>query len=527
MEFKFQKKKMLKMVDKTQILFLYYRDKKSERYISKKLKISRPTVHRYIKEHENDINSEDVLNHLEQGLSFKPKYNSLNRSKPVLKKEVVEEINYCLKKNKEKINSGLRKQIMKNIDIHNYIVKKGYSVSYSTVCNYIREQKKQGKESFIKQIYTAGDVCEFDWGEVKLYIKDKLQTFNMAVFTSAYSNHRYAKLFYRQDNLAFNQSHIDYFSYTKGVYKTMVYDNMRVAVAKFVGRTEKEPTRGLMELSSYYKFGFRFCNIRKGNEKGHVELSVGYIRRKSFSIKDKFDSVDMANEHLLQICEELNNTGQNLKKGKTANELFEDEKPNLFITNYPYKCFENNHAKVDKYSTISYKSNRYSVPDFLVGRLLDIKIFAEKIDVYFNQEQVCSHKRSYGLQTWTMNINHYLITLKHKPGALKSSLAFNQLSAEVKEIREKHFSDDAKDFIELLQYCKDKNITFKEVKNAIEKIKKVTPTSISKDKILAVMNKEIELFKEQSFSILQQQLELDDIEKQSVLNLKKISILLK
>ena len=190
------------MVDKTQILFLCYRDKKSERFISKKLKISRATVHQYIAEHEKEIKSKYAENHLEQGLSFKPKYNSSNRPKQVLINEVIEEINYCLKKNKEKINSGLRKQTMNNTDIHNYLVKKEYSVSYSTVCNYIREQKKQGKESFIKQIYNAGDVCEFDWGEVKLYINDKLQTFNMAVFTSAYSNYRYAKLFYRQDNLA-------------------------------------------------------------------------------------------------------------------------------------------------------------------------------------------------------------------------------------------------------------------------------------------------------------------------------------
>jgi len=514
------------MVDKTQILFLYYRDQKSERYISKKLKISRPTVHRYIEEHEKDIKPKYLENHLEQGLSFKPKYNSSNRTKRSLISEVIEEINYCLKKNKEKINSGMRKQIMKNIDIHTYIVKKGYTVSYSTVCNYIREQNKQGKESFIKQIYHPGDVCEFDWGEVKLYINGHLQTFNMAVFTAAYSNYRYGKLFYRQDSLAFSQSHIDFISYTEGVYKTMVYDNMRVAVAKFVGRSEKEPTRGLLELSSYYKFGFRFCNVRKGNEKGHVEKSVGYIRRKSFSIKDKFDSVEQANEHMLQICEELNNTGQILKTGKTANQLFEEEKSNLFIVKYPYKSFEPDHAKVDKYSTISYKRNRYSVPDFLVGRLLNIKIFAEKIDVYFNDEQVCSHKRSYGLQTWTMDITHYLTTMKHKPGALKNSLAFNQLSDEVKEIRENYFSDDAKDFIELLQYCKDKNITFIKVKNAIEKIKKVTPTSISKDKILAVMSKESELSKKQQFSSLQHRLEPDDIEKQSALNLKTISVLL-
>lgn len=54
---------------------------------------------------------------------------------------------------------------------------------------------------------------------------------------------------------------------------------MKVAVKRFVGRQEKEPTEALLKLSTYYGFAFRFCN---GNEKGHVERSVEYIRRKAF-----------------------------------------------------------------------------------------------------------------------------------------------------------------------------------------------------------------------------------------------------
>ena len=45
---------------------------------------------------------------------------------------------------------------------------------------------------------------------------------------------------------------------------------MKVAVAKFVSKTEKVPTEDLLKLSIYYGFKYRFCNARKGNEKGHV-----------------------------------------------------------------------------------------------------------------------------------------------------------------------------------------------------------------------------------------------------------------
>jgi len=78
---------------------------------------------------------------------------------------------------------------------------------------------------------------------------------------------------------SFLDAHVKFFNKVGGVYKTIVYDNMKVAVAKFVSRTEKEPTEDLLKLSMYYRFKYRFCNAKRGNEKGHVEKSVEYIRR--------------------------------------------------------------------------------------------------------------------------------------------------------------------------------------------------------------------------------------------------------
>lgn len=58
---------------------------------------------------------------------------------------------------------------------------------------------------------------------------------------------------------------------------------MKVAVKRFVSRAEKEPTEDLLKLSMYYGFKFRFCNARRGNEKGHIEKNkaVKYYNNKS------------------------------------------------------------------------------------------------------------------------------------------------------------------------------------------------------------------------------------------------------
>jgi len=53
----------------------------------------------------------------------------------------------------------------------------------------------QSKEAFIRENYAPGDICEFDWGEVKLCISGVNRKYPMAVFTTAYGNYGYARLF--------------------------------------------------------------------------------------------------------------------------------------------------------------------------------------------------------------------------------------------------------------------------------------------------------------------------------------------
>ena len=42
----------------------------------------------------------------------------------------------------------------------------------------------------------------------------------------------------------------------------------------FVGG-DKKPTEALMKMSGFYCFEYRFCNVRAGWEKGHVDFEAG------------------------------------------------------------------------------------------------------------------------------------------------------------------------------------------------------------------------------------------------------------
>lgn len=481
---------MISMKEKQEIIIGYYRNGDSQRQIAKALNISRTTVGRYIREYEQSkeqINSsKDGDEILIEELVKAPRYNSKNRGKRKLTSEVIDEIDKLLKLNEQKKAQGLHKQVLKKIDILEYLQEKGFDIGYTSVCNYISEKTSKSKEAYIRQVYAPGDVCEFDWGEVKLNIDEQPKILNMAVFTPANSNYRYAILFYRQDSTSFQQAHVNFFEHVGGVYRTLVYDNMRVAIKRFVGINEKEPTEALLKLSMYYQFHFRFCNIRKGNEKGHVERSVEYVRRKAFAVSDSFTCLEKANQWLEATCNRINNKGSQLRKSESPALLFNREKAFLLPAAPRFDCAIIDQCRVDKYSTISFATNRYSVPDHLVGQIIDLKVYPEKVVCYHHNIRICQHERIFGRHAWQINLEHYLRTLQCKPGALAGSRALQAAPVNVKSIYDKYFKNKAKQFIELLLFIQENQYEFTTIEKAIRQLNKICPHDISADKIKAV-----------------------------------------
>ncbi len=478
------------MYTKQEIILRRYRDGLSQRRISKELAISRKTVSRYISQYELILRqgkrSSEAISIC---LSKLPKYSGASRQKVRLTQEVQTCIDLLLEDNQKKLNSGLGKQQLKKIDILYKLHEQGYDIGYTTVCNYISDRHNHNqrpiKEAFIRQVYLPGSICEFDWGEVKLVIGGQQRKYQMAVFTSGYSNYRYAYLFERQDTLAFMESHVFFFSYTGGVYREMVYDNMRVAVSKFTGKHEKEPTRALLDLRSHYRFNHRFCNTYSGNEKGHVERSVEYVRRKAFGLKSEFDNLKQANDYLLGIIEKLNNTRQQLT-GKTASELFAEEKEYLMEQQEELACSEHAQLRVDKYATLSYRTNRYSVSEKLVGEFVDVKIYSSKLEFYYDNRLIASHQRVYGKHQWVITLEHYLETFKRKPGALLSSEALASRDG-LKKIYGNWFSDTPRDFIELLHYCHQNKIDDQTLTEALSRLTANSSAKVTSEKLMALL----------------------------------------
>src|SRR5699024_123609 len=202
-----------------------------------------------------------------------------------------------IKDNLWKQEHYMSKQQMKIIDMHEQLLDEGYKIGYTTVRNFVNKETAKTKKVFIRKHAVAGYEVEFDWGEIKLEIDQKLKVYSLAVFTLPYSNYRFARIYESQSMPCVLDVHVDFINHIEFIPKAFTYDNMRTVVKKFIG-TEREITDNMIHLSNYYEFKIRLCQPRKGNEKGHVERSVEFILRKAFSAVYSFQNLDEARSHL-------------------------------------------------------------------------------------------------------------------------------------------------------------------------------------------------------------------------------------
>lgn len=507
---------MVKLNEKADILLKFFVEGKSKRRIARETGKSRNTVRKYINKHEKKLSKidktlgKDKLLPLIESLVEEPKYDSSSRNKRKLTDEIINDIQKCLKNNKKKKMQGEHKQLMKKIDIHDYLVQKGYDISYSTVCNYIRKNIQQSKEAYIKQVYKPGETLQFDYGEVKVKIAGERRVLSLALFTTGYGFYNYGKLYENKKMTNFLDAHVSAFEHFGGVHKEIVYDNLKQAVRRFVGPTKKEATNDLIQLSLYYKFKYRFCNVRRGNEKGKVEKGVDFVRRRTFSVKNEFNSLEEANEYLLEKLNKLNNLKKARFNGKSPLDKLNGERNYLRDLMPTYDVSKDKECRVNKYSFITIEQNKYSVPDYLVGKFVMAKIYSGKIKVYYKDNLVAEHNRNYKVHQCMIDINHYLDTLKRKPGALKNSLALEKSAPRIKEIYENYFNDNSiiktKEFIDLLEIIIEKG--FDKVEKVINKLSKNKKSMVTLDNIKTMVYRKKPTYSKNKDEIIENSLEL-------------------
>lgn len=441
---------MKNLMDKSSIIKLKEQGY-SNRKVEKLLKINRKTVGKYWNEYLDNLNKLNVENdelkitQIQEAITSAPKYNTQSRMRRKLTDDFFAQLQNILESEEEKKKIlGTNKQCLTKIQIYEILKKSGFNVGYSTVVAEINKIKHSGNECFIRQDYEFGDRLEYDFGEVKLVINGIVKRYYIAVLSSPAGNFRWCYLYDNCKKDVFMDSHVRFFEMIGGVWKEVVYDNMRNVVSKFIGKNEKELNEDLVKMSLYYGFNINVTNAFSGNEKGYVEGSVKYLRNKIFAENYKFNSEEAAIQYMESQLIKLNENS----KIEEEKKVLKPTKPTLELANIK-------ESVVNKYSFIQIENNFYSVPEYLVGYTVTSKIYYNKILIYSNNEFVCEHKKIDGTKKISANIRHFLKTLTFKPGALKNSYVLKS-NPKLKSIYDRYYTNNPKKFIDIISKNKEK-----------------------------------------------------------------------
>jgi len=432
----------------------------SNRKVSKMIGVDRKTIAKYWKEFNKQMHllgeTAAPITDIQETIVSKPKYDSLNRKPSKYTQEIDQRLDEILSEERRKDQLlGSHKQKLTKYQVHKMLEEEGFNIGYTTIAVKINQKTNKNKECFIKQTYEYGDRLEYDFGEVKLMIDGKLDTYYMAVLSSPAADFRWAFLYKNQKKEVFMDSHVKFFEMVGGVYKEVVYDNMRNVVTKFIGRNGKEINEDLIKMSMYYGFNINVTNCFSGNEKGHVEGSVKIIRNHVFALNYEFQRLEDAEMYL----------NSQLIKMNTSSKI-NDEKLNLLTYKPKLELAKISINKVNKYSFIRIDNNFYSVPEYLIGRDVTVKTYFDKIVIYSNNHLVTEHKKIDGFNQICIDINHYLKSMHKKPGSIKNSLALKSVP-ELKSIYDTYFNNNPKKFIEILAENKEKSL--KDLINILKK----------------------------------------------------------
>ena len=230
------------------------------------------------------------------------------------------------------------------------------------------------------------------------------------------------------------------FAFFRGACQRGIYDNMKTAVETiFVGK-ERAYNRRFLQMCSHYLVEPVACTPASGWEKGQVENQVGVVRRAVLHAAAEVQELRRAERLAARsLCRLRQGAPASRAADRTVWEVFEAERPSARALCRPFDGFHAVAASVSKTCLVRFDNNRYSVAATAVGRPVEVRAYAERVEIRQDGSIVAEHARVFGRDQTVYDPWHYVPVLARKPGALRNGAPFKDwvLPAALERVRRK------------------------------------------------------------------------------------------
>lgn len=274
--------------------------------------------------------------------------------------------------------------------------KYGHLIPYSTLTRIVRELNlRETKHRAGSYTFPAGQEAQHDTTPHTLLMGGKKLKAQCAGLVLAYSRKlfiQYYPAFTRFEARCFLR---EAFLFMEGVCSECVIDNTSVIVARGSGpEAEIAP-----EMERFGRmFGVKFIPHRIGHadRKARIERNLFYVERNFLAGRTFSDWHDL-NSQARKWCIEVANRKVKRSLGMSPEEAYLMEKP--YLTPLPAHIppvYETLYRTVDVEGYVRVDTNRYSVPERLVGKQVEVHKSWDRVHVFFKHKKVADHPRLIG-----------------------------------------------------------------------------------------------------------------------------------
>jgi transposase len=321
--------------------------------------------------------------------------------------------------------------------------REGYEGGYDAVRRYVRawreEAGKAPAKAFIPLEFDPGDAFQFDWSYEQVELGGIPVEVKIAQFRLCHSRKLFCIAYTRESLEMLLDAHVRAFEFFGGVCRRGIYDNLKTVVSKVLMGKDRVFNRRFQNLASYYLFHLVACTPAAGWEKGQVENQVGVVRHRFFATRRRFADLEELNNWLSGECRHRAATTKHPElKDHTIDQVFAGEREKLIaLPVSPFDGYQGSTNRVSSQLLVSFDRNRYSVNAMAVGKIVEVRAYANRIVIVMNGTTVGIHKRHLGRDKVIYDPWHYLSVLEQKPGGLRNGAPFKQweLPDTMQEIR--------------------------------------------------------------------------------------------
>lgn len=243
--------------------------------------------------------------------------------------------------------------------------------------------------------FEPGLEMQHDTSPHKIKVGDTMVTAQCASLVLAYSRYlfmQYYPCFTRFEAKTFLKAA---FEFMQGNCRRCVVDNTSVILAAGSGADAVIAP----EMATFSRmFGFEFIAHRIGHadRKARVERPFFYIET-NFLAGRYFNDWDDLNQQARRWCIDVTNKKEKRSLGMDPETAFIKEKPYLILLPAVLPpIYEHTQRGVDSKGFINLDTNRYSVPEKLIGKQVDVYKYLDAVRITYRHQDIAEHPRLAG-----------------------------------------------------------------------------------------------------------------------------------